>query len=105
MITRIWHGWTVPGNADAYESLLTRQVLPDIAAMDIPGYRGVEVLRRELDTETEFVTILKFDSLEAIREFVGDDCEVAHVPAAARELLSRFDERTRHYQVRLLDMH
>ena len=41
-----------------------------------------------------------FDSLDAVRAFAGEDFEAAVVPAAARELLSRFDERSQHYEVR-----
>lgn len=100
MIARIWHGWTKPENADRYERLLTSRILPDIASMGIPGYHGAELLRdpKEVDGEIEFVTILWFDTLEQVRAFTGDDYEVAHVPAEAREVLERFDARSRHYK-------
>ncbi len=57
-------------------------------------------MRRNLDIEVEFVTIMWFDSLEAIRGFAGEDYEVAVVPPKARKLLSRFDHRSQHYEVR-----
>ena len=41
-----------------------------------------------------------FSSLEAIRAFAGEDYEVAVVPPAARAVLSRFDARSVHYEVR-----
>jgi heme-degrading monooxygenase HmoA len=101
MIGRIWHGWTTAGKADAYESLLRGEVLPGIAAMNVPGYRGAEVFRRTLGSgEVEFVTILRFDSIDAVKRFVGDDYEVAHVPSRARAVLSRWDERSQHYEIR-----
>lgn len=100
MIKRIWHGWTTHDNADRYESLLKEKILPGIAAKDIPGYRDIQVLRRSHDTEVEFVTIMSFDSLDDIRRFVGDDPTVAHVPAEAREVLSRWDDRSQHYEAR-----
>lgn len=101
MIARVWHGWTAPENADRYQELLETTVLPDIAAMNIDGYLGAELLREapaEPGGEVEFVTILRFGSLEQIRAFTGDDYEVAHVPAEARELLLRFDARSKHYR-------
>lgn len=101
MIARIWHGWTTPANAGPYETLLRAEILPGIAAKRIPGYRGAHLLRRERGGETEFVTILWFDSLEAVRAFVGDDYEVAYVPPAARKLLARFDARSQHYETLL----
>ena len=100
MITRIWHGWTTPDNADRYEALLLGTVFPAIAAKQLAGYRGIRLLRRDAGTEVEFVTIMTFDSIESIRAFAGDDSERAYVPDAARQLLARFDDRARHYQVR-----
>ena len=96
MIARIWHGWTTPANADAYEPLLRSEVLPEIRR--IAGARGAYVLRDPLEEEVEFVTITLWDSLDAIRTFAGDDYALAVVPPAARELLSRFDGRSRHYE-------
>ena len=101
MINRIWHGWTTLENADAYQRIVSQEVLPDIAAMSVSGYRGATLLRRDLDDEVEFVTILEFDSLESVRAFIGEEYEVAHVPARAREVLLRFDARSRHYDVLL----
>ena len=46
----------------------------------------------------EFVTIMWFSDLEAVRRFSGDDYEVAVVPPKARALLLRFDERSAHYE-------
>jgi heme-degrading monooxygenase HmoA len=102
MIKRIWHGWTTRANADRYERLLREEVFEGIAAKQIPGYRGIELLRHEGDDDVEFVTIMTFDSLDAVRAFTGADYEVAYVPAAARALLARYDERSRHYEARAL---
>ena len=101
MISRTWKGWTTPENADAYEALLESTILPSIAAMDLPGYLGAHLLRRPLGDEVEFVTILWFESLEGARALSGDDYETAHVPPEARAVLSRFEERSSHYDVRL----
>jgi antibiotic biosynthesis monooxygenase (ABM) superfamily enzyme len=101
MINRVWYGWTLPGNADAYEALLRDEILAGIARREIAGFRGFQVLRRELGDEAEFVTILRFDSLEGVRAFAGRDYETAVVPPKARALLSRFDARAQHYEVRV----
>ena len=100
MICRIWHGWTAPADADAYERLLRSEIFQGIAARGIPGYRGIELLRRSTADTVEFVTLMWFDSIEAVRAFAGADYEVAVVPAAARTLLHRFDARSAHYEVR-----
>ena len=100
MISRIWHGWTTTENADAYESLLRHEIFLGIQDRQIAGFRGIQLLRRSLEMEVEFVTIMEFDSLEAVRAFAGEDYEVAVVPPQARALLSRFDERSQHYEIR-----
>ena len=95
MIGRIWHGWTTPANAGAYESLLRTTILPGITR--ISGYEGAHLLRRDGADEVEFVTITWFTSDEAVRAFAGPDDARAVVPDAARALLTRFDERSAHY--------
>jgi antibiotic biosynthesis monooxygenase (ABM) superfamily enzyme len=100
MISRIWHGWTAPENAAEYERLLREEVFPGIAAKRVPGYRGIQLFRRDLGNEFEFKTVMWFDSVEAVRAFAGDDYEQAYVPASARAVLARFDERSQHYEVR-----
>jgi heme-degrading monooxygenase HmoA len=100
MICRIWHGWTAPESASAYEDLLRGEIFPGIAARRIRGYRGIELLRREGEGEVEFVTLMWFDSLSAIHAFAGPDYETAVVPPRARDLLRRFDARSAHYEVR-----
>jgi antibiotic biosynthesis monooxygenase (ABM) superfamily enzyme len=100
MIGRIWHGWTTPAKADAYEELLKGEILTGIQNRQIAGYRGVHLFRRNLGDEVEFITLMWFDSIEVVRAFAGEDYEVAVVPPKARKLLSRFDERAQHYDVK-----
>ena len=101
MIIRIWHGWTTPGNADRYEALLREEIFVGIQNRHIRGFRSIQLLRRRVGEEVEFVTIMRFDSLDAVREFAGEDYEVAVVPAEARAVLSHFDSRSQHYEVRV----
>lgn len=100
MISRVWHGWTTPEKADAYETLLQNEIFTGIQNRQIAGFREIQLFRRSLEAEVEFVTVMWFDSLEAVRVFAGEEYEVAVVPAKARELLSRFDERSQHYEVK-----
>jgi heme-degrading monooxygenase HmoA len=100
MIGRIWHGWTTSGNADAYERLLREEIFKGIESHHIPGFLGIDLLRRPSEGTVEFVTIMWFESLEAVRRFAGTDYEVAVVPPAARQLLHHFDARSAHYDVR-----
>lgn len=98
-VKRIWHGWTTHQNADAYQSLLHNEVFPGIEKKNIPGYRGIELLRRKLDDEVEFITIMTFESLQSVSDFQGPDYERAYVPDAAQKILKRWDETSAHYDV------
>jgi heme-degrading monooxygenase HmoA len=98
MIVRIWRGWAAnSATADLYEDFLRAMFLPSIHAIE--GYHGASVLRRTLaGGEVEFTTLTRFESLESIRAFAGEDYEAAHVAPRARELLARFDARCQHFE-------
>ena len=100
MIARLWHGWTTLENADNYENLLKTEIFPGIAAKGVDGYRGIRLLRRMHEKEVEFITMMEFDSWEAVKKFAGEDYECAYVPPKAREVLARFDERSQHYEIK-----
>ncbi len=99
MICRLWRGWTTPDDADAYEGIVRGEVIPAIEARRIRGFLAIDLLRRDLGEEVEFGTLMWFEDLDAVKAFVGEDHEVAHVPAAARAVLARFDERSAHFEV------
>jgi antibiotic biosynthesis monooxygenase (ABM) superfamily enzyme len=98
MIARIWHGWTKPENAEAYENLLRNEIFPSIAAREIEGYCGAELFVREDGHEVEFVTLLRFDSMDAVNEFAGVDASKPVIYPKAEALILRM-EQARHYRV------
>ena len=100
MIARLWYGWTAPQNADAYEALLKAEIFPGILARKIAGFQRIELLRAAIGGEVEFVTVMWFDSMAAIKAFAGADYETAVVPPKARAQLKRFDARSKHYEVK-----
>jgi heme-degrading monooxygenase HmoA len=100
MIGRIWHGWTTPGNADKYETLLKEEIFVGIQERHLPGFKSIQLFRRKVGDEVEFMTMMVFDSLEAVRTFAGEDYEAAYVPEKARAVLSHFDARAQHYEIR-----
>ena len=98
MIARIWHGWTKRAEAKAYEEMLRNEIFPAIAARNIQGYHGAELFIREDGDEVEFVTLLRFDSMDAVREFAGADESKPVIFPQAEPLITRM-ERARHYQI------
>ena len=102
-MARLWHGWTRPEDAGAYEALLMTEIVPGIKARGVPGYLGMTVWRSEAEGETTFATLMCFDRMDAVRAFAGEDAETAVVPERAQALLARFDARSVHYDVLSLD--
>lgn len=99
MICRYWRGWTTRENEMIYQKLLTEKVIPGIEARQIDGLMRIEMMKRDLDDQIEFATIMWFTSVDAIKKFVGNDYEVAHVPDEAQAVLSQWDDRCAHYEI------
>jgi heme-degrading monooxygenase HmoA len=97
MIARIWHGRARLEHADAYEALLKPEVLPGIGK--VKGYRGSYLLRRQAGEEVEFVTVILWDSIDAVRDFAGPDYETSIIPEERRKYLSYHDPKAAHYEV------
>jgi antibiotic biosynthesis monooxygenase (ABM) superfamily enzyme len=79
--------------------MLRDEIFPSTAARKIDGYRGAELFIREDDDEIEFVTLIRFDSMEAVKEFAGADEGKPVIYPRAEALLTRMDERSQHYQI------
>jgi heme-degrading monooxygenase HmoA len=97
MIARIWHGYTKPEHADAYEAMLKPELLPGISKVE--GYRGSYLLRRDEGDEVGFITIMLWDSIDAIRAYAGQDYEQSVIPEERRKYLSRHDAKAAHYVI------
>jgi antibiotic biosynthesis monooxygenase (ABM) superfamily enzyme len=99
MIARIWHGWTKREGAKVYEQMLREEIFPGIARRNIPEYHGAELFIRDDGDEVEFVTLLRFDSMDAVKEFAGDDEGRPVIYPKAEPLLIRMDQRSQHYRI------
>ncbi|HYM77791.1 MAG TPA: antibiotic biosynthesis monooxygenase [Candidatus Dormibacteraeota bacterium] len=97
MLARVWHGYTKPDHADAYEAMLKPELLPGISKAK--GYQGSYLLRKNAGAEVEFITIILWDSLESIRAVAGEDYETAIIPEERRQHLSRWDAKSAHYEI------
>lgn len=97
MIARIWHGYTKPEDADAYASMLKPELLPGIGK--VPGYRGSYLLRRDLDGEVEFITIMFWESIDSIKAVAGANYAASIIPENRLRYLLRHDSHAAHYEI------
>lgn len=96
MIARIWRGETTAVHADAYLDYLRRTSIAETPM--IPGNRGMQILRHIVGDRAEFVTIILWDSFDAIRAFAGDEIETAvFYPEDDAYLISK-DLTVTHYE-------
>ena len=99
MIARIWHGYTTKENANAYTNLLKDEIFEGIADKKMIGFKGIQLLNRELENEIEFTTIMWFDNIENVKQFMGEDYETAYVLPQAQKLLKRYDKVSAHCEL------
>jgi len=104
MICRIWHGYTTFENADKHEKLLNEEIFVGIKNRVIAGYKGIQLLRRQIENETEFITTMWFDSIDSVINFAGKNYEDAVVTEKAQMIISRFDKQSQHYDVKTQDL-
>ncbi len=98
MIARLWHGWAATAaSADAYFQHVTGTVFPSLK--DLAGHHDAWLLRREIDSRTEFLSVTLWESRQAIEAFAGADIDKAIVEPEARAMLAEFDDFARHYEV------
>ena len=100
-VARIWRGWTTVDNADAYQAVVKGEVFPAIFERHIPGLVSAQLMRADdvVDGEVEFTTIIWFESLDSVKNFMGEDYRRAHMPDNARAVLKRFDSEAKHFHV------
>jgi hypothetical protein len=108
MIARVWRGWAAHQNADALEAVLRTESIPSILAKRVAGLREAQLLRLERMGETEFLIMLWFDDMEAVRALAvargapADDYERSIMSLRARDLLRRYEFKVEHYDVKAI---
>jgi heme-degrading monooxygenase HmoA len=103
MIARVWRGIAFPDKTDDYLAHLQHTVFPELSRIE--GYRGACVLQRELDGGVEITVQTFWTSMEAIRQFAGEQVAVAVVAPAAQPLFRSYDATVTHFQVVLQAAH
>jgi heme-degrading monooxygenase HmoA len=97
MIERVWSARASREGATKYSEHFRRVVVAELQA--IAGYRGARLLERERDGEIEVVVVTRWQSIDAIRVFAGDELDHAVVHDDAAALFSDYDRKVRHFGI------
>jgi heme-degrading monooxygenase HmoA len=99
-IVPVWRGYGTATGVDRYTSEHFRDsVLPHLRSID--GFIDATVLTRAVGDETEVVVATAWNGIDSVKAFAGENYEAAVVEPAVRGLLSRFDDRVKHFTVAL----
>lgn len=98
MVARRWTALAEGSEqADGYVEHFERTVRPHLEGTN--GFLGATVERVEADGAIEIVVVTRWESIDAITAFAGEDIDLAVVEPEARAVLSRFDDRVRHIEL------
>ncbi len=97
MIARHWSGICRQEKTGDYIDHLQKDTFPQLKQID--GFVSATILHRQVTEGTEFLIVTVWGSIETIRQFSGEDVEIAVVPAIVREMMVRYDQYARHYEI------
>ena len=97
MIARLWHGITLSTKADNYIDYLNKTGIADYQATE--GNLGVQILRRIEGERAHFLIVTLWESVEAIKNFAGEEYEKARYYPEDQDFLLEFEEKVIHYEV------
>jgi heme-degrading monooxygenase HmoA len=97
MIIREWRGRAATLNADAYPNHFRTTLVPELRS--VPGFIGAFLSQRQLHDKIEYVVLTGWQSMDAIRDFAGDDVSRAVVEPQAVAALIEFDATVQHFEV------
>lgn len=97
MILRAWKGIAKFDQADRYAEHLKTITFPDTSK--IAGFLRATVARRKVEQGVEFLVTTEWENEDAIREFAGDDVELAVVPGTIQAMMESFDHYATHYEI------
>jgi heme-degrading monooxygenase HmoA len=101
LIARTWRGVTRSTDADRYERYVADTGMAE--SRQTPGNRGFLLFRREAGSETEFLTLSLWESMDAVRRFAGEDAGRARFYPEDEAFLVRKDLHTDHFELVVAD--
>ena len=103
MVVRFWSARTTEVRLPDYLRHFNERVLPHLRSKE--GFIEARVLTQSDGVVVEMIVETLWASLESIERFAGPDRESAVVAEEAVHLLTSYDRRVRHYEVKVREDH
>ncbi len=97
MIARVWHGTTRAEHYEEYTHFMKFKAIPDYKKTE--GFIKLTFLRRIEGDVAHFNLITFWKNLNVIKNFAGDNYEIAKYYPKDKEYLLEFEEKVMHYEV------
>ena len=97
MILRCWQALAKEDREADYQEHFLREVLPTLQRL--AGFRGATVLRRPQPDGIALTVLTRWESMDTIRSFAGENVENAVVAEAASTCFHSFDHSVTHHEV------
>jgi heme-degrading monooxygenase HmoA len=97
MVSRHWTGTAKKERAEEYILHFQNDTFKQLET--IAGFVSAQILKREVKEGIEFLVITNWQSIDAIRQFAGDQTDTAVVPQLVQDIMTRYDQKVRHYEV------
>jgi len=96
-IMRLWHGKVALEKADEYEKFMITKAAPDYGSVD--GLQKLYFQRKNKGAVAHFLLVTIWDSLEAVKNFAGDNPEIAKYYPEDDNFLLEKEKHVSMYQV------
>jgi len=97
MIERHWKGIARKERANEYIDHLRTDTFQEIKK--IKGFISASILKSDVSQGVEFLVITRWETLGAIKQFAGEKIDAAVVPKLVQDIMLKYDEKVRHYEV------
>jgi len=87
---------------EAYLEHFRNQVMPELRAF--AGFRGATVLTRVHSAGIEITVLTRWETLDAVRAFAGDNVDCAVVAESVRNCFHSYDQSVTHHEVAFEDL-
>ena len=97
MIARIWKAQADKEKTTDYAKFFENTVLPELR--QIMGFRGAYVMEKPNGDGMEIEVMTLWETMDAVREFAGDNFDQAVVEPGVQAIVRSFDKTVSHHEI------